>query len=64
MSMTGIREEALKGNFYIHYPVRFKKNINKTQVQALIDSGSEVNIIHLFFVKQIGLSIRLKDVGA
>ena len=33
-------------------------------MQALIDSGSEVNAVHPFFVKQLGLSIRLTDVGA
>ena len=33
-------------------------------MQALIDSGSEVNAIHLSFVKQLGLLIRPTDVGA
>ena len=33
-------------------------------MQALIDSGSEVNAIHPSFVKQLGLSIRPTDVGA
>ena len=33
-------------------------------MQALIDSGSEVNVVHPFFVKQLGLSIRPTDVGA
>ena len=32
-------------------------------MQALIDSGSEVNAIHPSFVKQLGLSIRPTDVG-
>ena len=49
-SMTGAREEALECIFCIHYPVQFK-NMNKTQVQALIDSESEVNAIHLSFAK-------------
>ena len=53
---TGTREEALKRVFYIYYPVQFKKN--KTQVQALIDLGSEVNIIYLSFAKQLGLLIK------
>ena len=30
----------------------------------MIDSGSEVNAIHLTFAKQLGLPIRLTDVGA
>ena len=33
-------------------------------MQALIDSKSEVNAIHLSFVKQLGLSIRPTDVEA
>ena len=33
-------------------------------MQALINSGSEVNVIHPSFVKQLGLSIRPTDVGA
>ena len=47
----------------IHYPVQFRKEINETQVQALIDSGSEVNAIHPTFVKELGLLIRAIDVG-
>ena len=62
-SMTNAREEALKRVSYIYYPVRVKKNADKTPVQALINSGSEVNAIHLFFAKQLGLLIRLTDVG-
>ena len=61
--MTGPREEALERVPYIHYPVQFK-NTNKALVQALIDSGSEVNAIHPSFVKQLGLLIRPTDVGA
>ena len=51
--MTGAREEALECVSYIHYPVQFKKDTNKAQVQALIDSGSEVNAIHPTFAKQL-----------
>ena len=61
-SVTGAREEALERVPCIRYPVQFKKD--KTPVQALIDSGSEVNAIHPSFVKQLGLSIRPTDVGA
>ena len=50
MLMTGIRDKALEYVLYIYYPVQFK-DMDKTSVQALIDSGSEVNAIHLSFVK-------------
>ena len=60
--MTGAREEALEHVSYIHYPVRFKKD--KTQVQALVDLESEVNVMHPSFAKQLGLPIQPTDVGA
>ena len=50
--------------FCIHYPIQFRKDANETQVQALIDSRSEVNAIHPTFVKELGLPIRPKDVRA
>ena len=56
--MTGASEEALERVPCINYPVQFK-DTDKAPVQALIDSGSEVN-----FVKQLGLPIRPTDVGA
>ena len=62
-SVTGAREEALKCVPYIHYPVQFKDR-NKAPVQALIDSGSEVNAVHPSFAKQLGVPIRSTDVGA
>ena len=68
--MTGVREEALEQEEdlervpCIHYSVQFKKDTSKAQIQALIDSGSEVNAIHLTFVKQLGLPIKPTDVGA
>ena len=49
--------------FCIYYPVQFKKDANETQVQALINSGSEVNAIHPTFVKELGLPIRPTDIG-
>ena len=48
--MTGTREEALKRNPYIYYLVQ-SKDMNETQVQALIDLRIEVNVIYLFLVK-------------
>ena len=61
-SVTGARKEALERVSCIHYPVEFKKD--KTQVQALVDSGSEVNVMYPSFAKQLGLPIQLTDVGA
>ena len=51
MSMTGAREETLKHVLYIYYPVQFKHNTSKAQVQALINSGNEVNAIYPTFAK-------------
>ena len=62
--MTDTREEALERIPYIYYPVRFKKDEDKTPVQALINLGSEVNAIHPSFAKQLSLFIRPTDVGA
>ena len=42
------REEDLKHVLCIHYPVQFK-GINETQVQTLIDSGSEANAMTLAY---------------
>ena len=60
MSMTGARKEALVLEYilYIHYPVQFKKDVNKTQIQALINSGNKFNTIHPTFVKELGLPIK------
>ena len=63
-SLTGTREEALTHISYIYYLVQFKKNINQTQIQVLINSESEVNTIHLTFVKKLDFSIRPIEVGA
>ena len=61
--MTDARKKALKRVLYIHYLVQFKKDADKTPIQALIDSGSKVNAIHPFFAKQLGLPIRPTDIG-
>ena len=60
---TGTREEALECIPCIHYPVQLK-NTDKTPVQTLINSGSEVITIYPSFAKQLGLAIRPTDVGA
>ena len=44
--------------------VYFKKDINKAQVRALINSESEVNAIYPTFAKQLGFPIKPTDVGA
>ena len=62
-SLTGGSKEALERVPYIHYPVQFK-DTDKALVQALIDSGSEINAIHPSFVKQLDFPIRPTDVGA
>ena len=59
--MIGARKEALKRVPCIHYLVQFK-DTDKTPVQDLIDSGSEINAIYLSFAKQLGLPIRPIDV--
>ena len=60
--MTGARNKALERVPYIHYSVQFKKDINKAQVQALLNSGNEINVIYPTFTKQLGLPIRLIDI--
>ena len=61
MLMTGAREENLEHVPCIHYLVQFKRGI--TWIQALIDSRSEVNVIHLTFAKQLDLSVQPTDIG-
>ena len=61
-SITSTREKSLEYILYIHYPVQFK-DINGAQVQALINSESEVNAIHPTFTKQLGFLIQPTDVG-
>ena len=47
----------------IYYPVQFRKDKGAT-IQALIDSGSEVNAMTPAYAKQLGLQVRRTDVGA
>ena len=61
--MAGAREEALERVPCIHYPVQFE-GTNETQVQALIDSGSEVNAMTPAYVSRLGLRARHTNVGA
>ena len=46
----------------IRYPVQFQNN--KNGIQALLDSGSEVNAMNPAYAKKLGLRIRQTDVGA
>ena len=46
----------------IWYPVQFRKN--KNNIQALIDSGSEVNAMNPAYTKKLGLRVRQTNVGA
>ena len=61
--VTGAREETLERVSCIYYPVQVK-NTSDAQIQALVDSGSEVNTIHPTFAKQLGLPIRTTDIRA
>ena len=46
----------------IYYSIRLKKS--KVQVQALIDSGNEVNAMIPGYVSKLGLKVRPTNVGA
>ena len=61
-SMTSPRKETLKRVFCIYYPVQFKKNI--AEVQALIDSKSEVNTMATAYAKKLGLRLKKTDIGS
>lgn len=52
----------LKCILYIYYPLQFKKN--QTNIQALINSGSEVNAIILAYTARLDLKIWLISIGA
>ena len=61
--MAGARKEALKRVPYIYYPVQFE-GTNETQIQALIDSGSEVNAMTQAYTSRLGLWACHTNVGA
>ena len=56
-------EVVLKRVLYIHYPLRFRKD-KKNKVQALINSGNEVNAITPAYALKLGLKILRTNVGA
>ena len=53
-------EPELQRVFCIQYPIQ----VGKQSVQALIDSGSEVNAMHPDFAKKLGLQVLSTNVGA
>ncbi len=57
--MTDKKTEELERIPCIRYPVTFKD-----QTEALLDSGSEVNIMSQAFAQQLGFKIRKTNVGA
>ena len=64
--MTDVRKEALVLEYVpcIHYPVQFKKDAHGTQVQALINSSSEVNAMTPAYALKLGLRVHPYNVGA
>ena len=63
MLMASAKKKALEYVPCIHYPVQFKGR-NKNQVQALIDSDSEVNAMIPAYTSRLGLRDYRNDIGA
>lgn len=55
MSMTSAKEKALKCVFCIYYSIQFKKDLD--EIWALINSGSEIDLIATTYAKKLGLQI-------
>ena len=68
MTSTPVTESSQKDVVVLNrvpcicYPMRFKKS--KVQIQALIDSGSEVNAMTPAYASKLGLKVHTTDVGA
>lgn len=60
--MTEVSKEATLTHSFHSIFVRFRKDQNDTRV--LINSGSEVNAVHLAYAADLGLPVRKTDVGA
>ena len=61
------RKVTLKQVPYIRYLVQFYRTNNEDEdkdVRALIDLGSEVNVMHPAYATKLGLHARKVDVGA
>lgn len=60
------RKGTLEQVLCIQYLVQFRWKYNKDKdkdVKALIDSGSEVNVMHLTYATKLGLCTKKVDVG-
>lgn len=64
--MTGAKVETLdlERVSFIHYPVQFKKDAHGNHVQALIDSGSEVNAMAIVYASKLDLKVYPTNIGA
>ena len=60
MLMTGTKKKTLKYICYIHYLVEFKKNMD--EIWALIDLGSEINVMAPAYVKNLDLQMQKTNV--
>ncbi len=58
--MTDKKTEELEQVPCIRYPVTFKKD----QIEALLDSGSDVNAMSQAVAQQLGLKVRNTNFGA
>ena len=61
-SMTGLRKKTLESVSYIYYLIQFKKDTE--EVQVLINSENEVNIMTFTYIKKLGLRIHESDIRA
>ncbi len=59
--ITDKKTEELEWVPCICYPVAFK---DQDQIEALLDSGSEVNAMSQAFAQQLGVKVRKTNVGA
>ena len=56
------KEVTLEQVLYIYFPLRFWKNT--VDVGALVDSGSEVNVITPTYAAKLGLKVQKTNIGA
>lgn len=62
ISITSAKKDVLKYIIYIYFSVWFKKDI--TEVQTLINSGSEVNTMVPVYTKKLGLRMQKTNIEA
>lgn len=58
----GVKDPQLERVFSIQYSLKFKKC--GTKVQALIESGNEINTMNLAYSAVLGLHVCPIDIGA